>query len=381
MRAWIIAVLCAAALVVALAGVVTAQDQQGPLKTSGDTVAKKKPADTGAGTTTDDGNLPKIPSAYSTKDKPVTGNLQTFKADVDTVTVDVSVLDKNGRFIPGIPRNQFRILEDNVPQQVSGFNIGEAPMTVAMVIEFSNKFQSLYGMTWFQTLQLAWGFASTLKPEDYVAVVAYDIKPEILTDFTTDRMQTQEALHRLTIPAWSEANLFDAVTDTADRMSGIEGRKAIVLISSGVDTFSKLTFDKTRKNLQEAGVPIYAIGLMQTLRILMEARGMRGMQEMEFLQADNQMRTFATETGGQAFFPRFEGEFGGIFQQIHAALRNQYVLSYSPSNKIHDGGYRKIKVQLVDTEGNPVAMKDEKGKPMKYTIVAKAGYKAPRAVE
>jgi Ca-activated chloride channel family protein len=249
-----------------------------------------------------------------------------------------------------------------------------------MVIEFSNKFQQYWGRTWYQTLELAWGFASTLKPEDYVAVVAYDIKPEILSDFTTNRMQTQEALHRLTIPAWSEANLFDALTDTADRMSGIEGRKAILLISTGVDTFSKLTFDKTRKNLQEAGVPVYAIGLMQALRIMMEGR-MSGAQDIGFLQADNQMKTFATETGGMAFFPRFEGEFGGIFQQVHQALRNQYVLTYSPSNKVHDGGYRKIKVQLVDHDGNPVALKDDKGKPMKYTIVAKSGYKAPRAVE
>jgi VWFA-related protein len=294
--------------------------------------------------------------------------------------VDVAVIDNKGHFIPGIPKGNFRILEDNVPQQIQGYNVGEAPLTVSLVIEFSNRFQRLYGATWFQTLQLAYGFCSTLKPDDYVAVVAYDLKPEILSDFTTDRMQTQEALHRLTIPAWSEANLFDAITDTADRMSGIEGRKAIVLISSGVDTFSKITFDKTRKILQEDGVPIYAIGLMQTLRILMEGR-MGPMQEMDFLQADNQMRTFASETGGQAFFPRFQGEFGEIFQQIHQALRNQYVLTYSPSNKTHDGAYRKIKVQLVDLNGNPLPVKDEKGKPVKYTIVAKAGYKAPRAIE
>jgi Ca-activated chloride channel family protein len=378
MRAWITAILCAAALVMALAGVVTAQDQQGPLKTNGDTVAKKKPTDP---TAPPDGELPKIPSAYK-KDKMDLGGLQTFKTDVDTVTVDVAVLDKQGHFVPGIQKGFFRVLEDNVPQQVSGFNIGEAPMTVALVIEFSNKFQQLYGYTWFQTLELAWGFASTLKPEDYVAVVAYDIKPEILSDFTTNRMQTQEALHRLTIPAWSEANLFDALVDTADRMSTIEGRKAILLISSGIDTFSKLTFDKTRKSLQEAGVPIYGIGLMQTLRIMMESSGRMGsIQQMDFLQADNQMRTFSAESGGMAFFPRFEGEFPGIFQQIHQALRNQYVLTYSPSNKAHDGTYRKIKVQLVDHDGNPMALKDEKGKPMKYTIVAKNGYKAPRAVE
>ena len=374
MRASITAFACAAALLVAVAATVAAQDQ-GPVTNSSGTVAKKKPAD---GTTPADGDLPKIPSEYTKKDKLDVGKLQTFKTDVDTVSVDVAIMDKSGRFIPDIPKSSFRVLEDNVPQQLTGFTAhGEAPMTVAIVVEFSNLFQSFYSRTWFQTLQLVWGFASTLKPEDYVAVIAYDIKPEILSDFTTNRMETQEALHRMTIPAWHEANLFDAVADTADRMSGIEGRKAILLISSGVDTFSKLTFDKTRKILQESGVPIYAIGLMQALRIMMGPRG----DNIAFLQADNQMRTFASETGGQAFFPRFEGEYGPIFQQIHESLRNQYVLTYSPSNKTHDGTYRKIKVQLVDHEGNPIALKDEKGKPLKYTIIAKQGYKAPRTVE
>jgi VWFA-related protein len=374
MRASITAFVCAAALLVAVAATVAAQDQ-GPVTNSSGTVAKKKPAD---GTTPADGDLPKIPSEYTKKDKLDVGTLQTFKTDVDTVSVDVAVMDKSGRFIPDIPKASFRVLEDNVPQQITGFTAhGEAPMTVAMVVEFSNLFQQYYSRTWFQTLQLIWGFASTLKPEDYVAVIAYDIKPEILSDFTTNRMETQEALHRMTIPAWHEANLFDAVADTADRMSGIEGRKAILLVSSGVDTFSKLTLDKTRKILQEAGVPIYAIGLMQALRIMMGPRG----DNIAFLQADNQLRTFASETGGQAFFPRFEGEYGGIFQQIHESLRNQYVLTYSPSNKTHDGTYRKIKVQLVDHDGNPIAFKDEKGKPLKYSIIAKQGYKAPRAVE
>lgn len=380
MRASLTVFLCSSALAIALAITVYAQEQ-GPLNTNSGTVAKKKPAEGDPATSpAEGGDLPKIPSQYTKKDKVDLGTLQTFKADVDTVTVDVAVMDKNGHFVPGIEKNYFRVLEDNVPQQVTGYNVGEAPMTIAMVIEFSNRFQRLYGPTWFETLNLAWGFASTLKPEDYAAVISYDIKPEILTDFTTNRQEVQEALHSLTIPQWSEANLFDAVTDTAQRMSGIEGRKAILLISSGYDTFSKLTYDKTRKILQEAGVPVYSIGLMQALQIIGGPRA-TGLSDIDMLQADNELKTFAVETGGQCFLPRFMGEFGSIFQEIHQAMRNQYVLTYAPSNKTHDGTYRKIKVQLVDHDGSPLALKDEKGKPVKYTIVAKAGYKAPRAVE
>ncbi len=380
MRHWL-PILCAFALF-SITGLIIAQEQ-GPNLDSGATVARpKKPADDASEAPAPDSSQPKIPSQYK-RNPTLPGDIATFKSDVDVVTVDVAVVDSKGHFIPGIPKGNFRILEDNVPQQINSVNVGEAPLTVAMVIEFSNLYQQYWSAGWYQTLQLAWGFASTLRPEDYVAVVAYDLKTEMLSDFTTDRSKTQEALSRLTMAGFSEANLFDAITDTADRMSGIEGRKAILLLSSGRDTLSKLTFDQCRKKLQESGVPIYAISLLQAMRTMMDARGMMGnMQEMDFLQADNEMRTFAKETGGAAFFPRFAGEYGGIFQQVHQALRNQYVLTYAPSNKAHDGTYRKIKVQLVDpATNNPLPVRDEKGKPVKYEIIAKAGYKAPREVE
>jgi Ca-activated chloride channel family protein len=367
--------------VAAFAGLIFAQDT-GPIL-NGPTVAKKKSSDStgGATTTTPDANLPKIPSEYSKKDKPDMTGAPNFKSQVDIVTLDAAVIDSKGQFIPGIPPQAFRVLEDNVPQKLQKVDLGQAPLTIALLIEFSGKFQRLYGATWFQTLQLAWGFASTLKPDDYMAVIAYDIKPEILSDFTNNRAQTQEALHRLTIPAWQEANLFDALTDTADRMSGIEGRKAILVLTSGIDTFSKITFDKARKMLQESGVPIYAISLMQFTRTVNDGR-MGPIQNMDFLQGDNELRTFSKETGGRAFFPRFQGENPGIFQDIQQALRNEYVITYSPSNKAHDGGFRKLKVDLVNPATNEaIVLKDEKGKPIKYSVIAKPGYKAPRAVE
>jgi len=348
-----------------------AQDQSGPAKDVDQTVAKpRKP--------TDDAEDAPIPSKLGKKAQPdVPVNLPSFKSDVNVVSVDVAVLDNKGNFIPNIPRASFRVLEDNVPQQIKSFGKSTAPMTVCLLIEFSAKFQWYGSQTWYQTLSAAYGFAQTLKPEDYVAVIAYDFKEEILSDFTSDKRQTYEALQRLRIPGFSEANLFDALADTEDRMSKIEGRKAIVLLSSGIDTFSKLTYDKARKIIQDGGVPVYAIGLMQALRI-MSRRG----DDISFLQADNQMNTFARETGGKAFFPRFYGEFPSIFQGISEALRNQYSIGYEPANKVKDGKFRKIKVELVNPATNePLRVVDEKGKPIKYQIVAKNGYTAPREVE
>jgi len=184
----------------------------------------------------------------------------------------------------------------------------------------------------------------------------------------------------LRIPGFSESNLFDALADTEQRMSDIEGRKAILLIASGRDTFSKLTYDKARKIVQESGVPVYAVSMLQAMRIMAE-QNMGDIQRLDFLQADNEMNTFARESGGQAFFPRFFQEFPNIFQNVSAALRNQYSLTYVPSNQTKDGQFRKIKVELVDPQTGAALRINEGGKPMKYTVVAKAGYTAPRAVE
>ncbi len=356
--------------------------QQGPTREGSETVAKpRRPSGEAKSAPAEE---TKIPSKFGRKKEGgVAEDIPTFRSDATTVTVDVAVLDNKGRFIPGIPKGNFRILEDNVPQKLSTFGAGEAPMTVAMVIEFSNLWQSYWSETWYQTLTAAYGFLETLKPEDYVAIVAYDMRPEVLTDFTTDKREAYDAMRRLQIAAYSESNLYDALVYTVERMQEIEGRKAIVLISSGYDTFSKLTFDKTRKALQDGGVPIYAIGMAQALREYYDARGYMGpIARLDGLQADNQMRTFAKETGGMAFLPRFYGEFPSIFQAISQALRNQYTLAYNPTNQARDGKFRKIKVELINpANGDPLKITDEKGKPIKYQIIAKNGYTAPREVE
>ncbi len=357
-----------------------AWSQPGPKKEGSDTVARPRKK----------GDAPepeRAPIESKLKKKSAGESLPdgvpTFKSDSTTVSVDVAVLDNRGRFIPGIPKGNFRILEDGAPQQVSQFAMGEAPMTIALVIEFSNLFQQYWGQGWYETLTAVYGFVETLKPEDFVAVVAFDLRPEILSDFSTDRRKAQEALQRLRIAAFSESNMYDALVDTAERMSEIEGRKAILYIGSGVDTFSKMTFDQCRKRLQAAGVPVYGMSILQAMREIMDARGAMGpIARLDFLQADNQVRTFAKETGGMAFFPRFIAEYRGIFGSVHNALRNQYSISYTPTNQARDGKFRKIKVELVNPATNePLRVTDEKGKAVKYQIVAKIGYNAPREVE
>jgi VWFA-related protein len=347
--------------------------QEGPTRDSGDTVARPAPK---AAPDTDTTDQTKIPSKLNKKpDTPPAGS-PTFRADIMTVNVDVGVLDNRGRFIPGIPPGNFRIMEDGVPQKITNASTGQTPITICMVIEFSARYQRYWSSGWYQTLQAVYGFLQTLKPDDQVAVVAFDLRTTILSDFSTNRQDTQEALARLRIPGFSESNMFDALTEVADRMSSIEGRKAIFYVGSGMDTFSRITLDECRRKLQTAGVPVYSLGTLQV-----QAMYASGMRELDFLQAENELKTFAKETGGQAWFPRFLGEYPGIFQALNQALRNTYLFTYSPTNTARDGKFRKIKVDLIGPNGDPLRITDEKGKPMKYVVIAKTGYTAPREVE
>lgn len=351
--------------------------QESPQPQNGETVAKpKKPAtDTPAPT-----DQPSIPSEFKKSPIPNADN-PTFRSTATTVSVDVSVLDDHNHFIPTLGKEDFKVLEDGVPQEIVQFGKGEAPMTICVVIEFSGRFQRYWSMGWRETLMASYGFLETLKPDDAVAVAEYDLRTTILSDFSTDKRRAEQAMGQLRIPGFSESNVFDALTDMADRMSGIEGRKAILLIGTGLDTFSKITFDKARKDLQESGVPIYTISTLQVARMMADSRGGGG-AEMDFLQADNEMRTFSKETGGLSFFPRFPGEYPDIFRQIEASLREQYALTYHPTNVAKDGKFRRIKVELINPENSqPLRIENEKHKPIKYQVIAKAGYKAPREVE
>jgi VWFA-related protein len=355
---------------------------QDPQPQSTDSVAKPKkpPADEAPAP-----DKAPIPSEFKKpKDAAAAGDVPTYRTNATTVNVDVAVMDDHNNFIPKIPQGYFRVLEDGVPQQVTQFGRGEAPITICMLIEFSGRYQAYWSGGWRETLMASYGFLDTLKPDDNVAVATYDLHTTILSDFSPDKRQAEEAMSRLRIPGFSESNVFDALTDMADRMSGIEGRKAILLIATGLDTFSKLTFDKARKSLQESGVPIYTISILQIARIGLEGRGGMNAQmlNMDFLQADNEMKTFSKETGGLSFFPRFTGEYPQIFRQIESTMREQYSLTYHPTNIAKDGKFRRIKVELVNPETNePFRILDGKGKPVKYQVIAKAGYKAPHEVD
>ena len=303
----------------------------------------------------------------------------SIQVDVPLVNLDVLVTTKDGQFIPGLKKDNFRVLEDGVRQPISNFSQAEAPITAVLLVEFaSTNYQFLY-----DALNASYTFANGLKKEDWVAVISYDMRPHILTDFTQDKRAVYGALNQLRIPGFSERNLFDSVYDTLDRLDRLEGRKYIILVSTGVDTFSKLNLDQILKKIKTTrNVTIFSVGIGRALVEYLEARGAMGpISSLTYLQAENQLSTFSRMTGGRAYFPRFQGELPEIFHDVASDIRNQYNLAYHPSNTKLDGTYRKLKVEIVGPDGSPLKVKDQKGKDVKIQVMARDGYTAKHTVE
>jgi len=309
----------------------------------------------------------------------------SIHVDVPLVNVDVMVMTKDGQFINGLKKENFRVYEDGTPQTVSSFTQSEAPITAVLLVEFAAT--NYYFIR--DTIEAAYTFAANLKKNDWVAVVSYDMKPSIIVDFTQNKQEIFGALNQLRMPGFSETNLFDALYDSLDRLDRIEGHKYIILITTGVDTFSKLTLDQITKKIKATkDVTIFPVSIGWALRNYCEVHSCgytHGLGipvgQMDYLQADNEMNTFARLTGGRAYFPRFEAEFPEIFHSILGDIRNQYLLAYRPTNPKLDGSYRKLKVEVIAPDGGPLKVKDQKGKDVKYQIIAREGYTAKHTVE
>ena len=309
----------------------------------------------------------------------------SIKVDVPLVNLDVLVTSKDGQTIPGLKQENFKIMEDGTPQKIATFNKTDAPITAVLLVEFASTNYSFM----IEALNASYAFANTLKKDDWVSVISYDMKPQILADFTQDKRAVYAALNQLRMPGFAETNLFDALFDTLDRIDRIEGKKYIILVSTGVDTFSKLTLDKILKKVKTTkDVTIYPISVGFYARERAESHGRaasHGMgipvSNMDYLQADNEMRTFASLTGGRAYFPRFQGELPEIFNEVGSDIRNQYSITYHPTNSKQDGTYRKLKVELQAPDGGPLKIRDQKGKDVKYIVYARDGYTAKHTVE
>jgi len=299
----------------------------------------------------------------------------TIAVDVPIVTLDVVATTQHGDILTGLKKENFRVLDDGVAQTITNFGATEAPITIVMLMEFSSR--GYYEWFAYQAKYWADAFFPNLQQKDWVALVTFDMKTRLEQDFTQNKDEVRNAIYHLYFPGFSESNVFDAILETVDRLKDVTGKKSILVLATGVDTFSKHTLDQTMKELRQSDVTIFAVGLDRPYINFLESRGYLG-SHLNYLQGENQLRTFAQETGGYAWFPQFDGEIPGIFRDVAGFLRHQYSLSFSPSNGAKDGKFHKVKVELVAPDGGPLTVVDQKGKKQKYQVYARQGYQAPK---
>ena len=295
----------------------------------------------------------------------------SLSVEAPLVVTEVLVTDEDGTVLQGLKKENFRILDEGKPQVISGFAPTKAPITIVILMEYSGLAYDYFA---YKAAYWGTGFLDHLEQDDWVALVTYDLKPTVRVDFTKSKPAIEQSLSALSYPEFREANLFDAIADTLDRLAEVKGKKSILLITSGADTFSRTTLDELYNKLRGTDVTIFGIGIAEQEYLAAE---MRGGSHVGYLQMKNQLQTLATRTGGFAWFPRFEGELPDLFRSVAGTLRNQYALSFSPSKEQRDGRYHKLKVEVIGTDGLPLKVKDEKGKSRRVTVYAREGYMAP----
>jgi Ca-activated chloride channel family protein len=276
---------------------------------------------------------------------PLAGQSPPFRSGVDAVTVNVTVTDGSRRYVTDLGRDNFVLLEDGRPQQITVFRQTGVSLAVALLIDTSASMR----LTLPLAQQAALGFVRELASTDVAAVFDVDSRVGVAQDFTNDRASLERAIQRTR--AGGTTALYDALYIALKELKKtIRGepfedprRRAIVVLSDGEDTSSLVSFDEVQDTAARSDTAVYAIGLFAPTTAT--SPWLEKPHEAEFV-----LRRLAQQTGGRAFFPTDAKELRAIYAAIKAELSNQYFLGYESSNPRRDGAFRRIAVR-VDRPG------------------------------
>lgn len=324
-----------------------------------------------------------LPSAHAQQAaSPAQTQLRT---GADLVKVDVSVLDKHANFIGGLSRGEFRILDRGAEQPIVAFAPVEAPAQVLVMIETSPAVYLIHN----EHLAAAYALLDGLASDDQVALVTYDQAPRALLTFTTEKSALLSALGQLQYTiGMGDLKFYDSLSAALDWLAPMAGKRAIVLLTTGLDSSPPDRWDALARKLRGSDAVIFPVALGGSLRgdtskkskanrsaptsaqqetgTSPDAGGAAG-----FARADSALRSLAAITGGRAYFPKSDTDFVPIYREIASALRHQYVLGIIPA---HDGQFHALTVEVVDDNGEPPKHPSNKAE---YRVLAREGYLAP----
>jgi Ca-activated chloride channel family protein len=267
----------------------------------------------------------------------------------DEVLLNITVLDPYGRQATNLSKEEFIISEDSVRQDIASFQVSSVPVNVTLMLDASG---SVAGD--IQSLRdAALGFVSQLGPEDKVSIIEFHTDIELIQDWTSNPEDIRHAISWRFRPgvvrlkdgrtSYGSTSLFDALYAAAgEQLSKVEGRKAIILLTDGVDTSSKATFEQSLASMIKSGAVVYVVSKARAMMGAFDKRVRPIFEQAEFLMND-----LCKRTGGRLYSPIKPDDLKDSYRQVARELKNQYIITYVPKNERRDGGLRSVKVYLT----------------------------------
>ena len=260
--------------------------------------------------------------------------------EVNRVILWVTVTDRSDKLVGEVTKDSFTVFEDGAPQTIRDFLLEDRPITMAILLDSSGSMRDAMP----EVHQAAASFVESLRPQDRALVIDFDDKVFLLQDLTSDQPQLKEAVS--STEALGSTALYDALHAAFRKLRGIEGRKAIVLLSDGDDTSSQFAYKRILEEAKAQSVLLYAIGLGDVKKSV--------------------LKEFSDMTGGRAFFVAKASQLAEVYRKIAEELRRQYYLSYSTTNKVWDGRFIKLEVKSSNPD---------------WSVRARRGYFAVKGAE
>jgi Ca-activated chloride channel family protein len=299
-----------------------------------------------------------------------------FTPSTRMVTIKFHIEDPNGYFLPNIRRDNFAVYEDGVRQKNVSVEVEHSPVSVALLMELGGRYHELNKVLGEEVPRAGRQLLEVIGHDDKIAVFKYDAKLQPLADFDQGHGNLSRIFDQLTTPNFSETNFYDALVETLKRMKDVRGRKAIILISTGVDTFSKTSYQEALQAARECATPIYVIGLGSTMKLEAAVYGEAApFARIDWAAAEKQLEALADASGGRAYELESTLAVSGIYDDIMENLRLRYVVTYVSSNPAISGPPRSIRVELIDsTTGKALKIRDSAGKIINASVFIQQTY-------
>jgi Ca-activated chloride channel homolog len=320
--------------------------------------------------------IPNRPAALFTGEQGKQRTEIDFDPATSTVTMKLLVQDPAGYFIPDLHRDNFAVYENGVRQQNATVEIEHAPITLGIVMEHGGRYKGFNRTSSDEVFRAGKQLLDELGREDKVAIWEYADNAHQIADFTTAHDRLDQFFITAGVPDSSETNFYDALVSTSEAMKTLTGRKALIVITSGVDTFSKAKYDDALNAVRASGTPVYIIDLSPDLREAAKGNANAGpYAHLDWRRIESQLREIASVSGGRVYTESSSFDLAGVYDDLMENLRVRYVISYRSIGSESLDAARTVRVELVDPSTNgPLEIVDANGKVIRSTVVVENNY-------